>query len=89
MDCDQTSYIHVKIQFCVKISFVAQIEVASLSSKEKALVPDRGRNFELIILKLGINVVFFIKIQIEFIDELCGANRSGNTFLQKILYNPL
>ena len=55
-----------------------------LSSKEKALVHDRGRNFDPIIPKLGINVGF-IKIQIEFVDELCGANRSDNTFLQRKL----
>ena len=72
----------------MKISFVAQIKVARLSSKEKALVHDRGRNFDLIISKLDKNVGF-IMIQIEFIDELCGANRSGNTFLQIKYYNPL
>ena len=57
------------------------IEGRRLSSKEKALVHDRGRNFDPILIKLGTNVGI-IRIQIRFIDELCGTNRSGNTFLQ-------
>ena len=58
----------LEYKFCMKIlSYVASIEVKILSSKEKALVRDRGRNFDLIILKLGINVDF-INIQINFVD---------------------
>ena len=50
------------------------IEVARLSSKEKALVHDRGRNFDPIVTKLGTNEGVS-KIQVEFVDELCGANK--------------
>ena len=35
---------------------MTQIEVTILSYEEKVLVHDRGRNFNLIIIKLGINV---------------------------------
>ena len=66
----------------MKISYGAQIEVAILSYKEKDLVHDLGRNFDPIILKLGTNVGF-IKIQIKFVDKLCGVNKIGNTFLQR------
>ena len=66
----------------MKISYVAQTEMAILSSKEKALVHDRGRNFDSIVSKLGMNVGN-IKIQIKFVDELCGTNRRGRTFLQR------
>ena len=73
----------------MKIRYVAQIEVAILSSfKEKSQMHDRGHNFDPFILKLGLNLGF-MKIQIEFEDELCGAHRSGNTFLQIKYYNPL
>ena len=72
----------------MKISYVAQIEVAILSSKEKALVQDRGRNFNFIVTKFGIHVGF-IKIQIEFVDVLCETNRSGNSCLQRKYCNPL
>ena len=61
------------------------IEVAKLSCKEKALVHDRCRNFDSIATKLGTHVGL-IRIQIEFINELCGANRSSNTFLQRKYY---
>ena len=44
-------------KFCVKISFVAQTEVAILSYNEKVLVHDRGRNFYTIIPKLSKIVV--------------------------------
>ena len=68
--------------------FVAQIEVTRLSSKEKALVHDRGSNFNFIVTKFGTNVVI-IRIQIKFVDELCGVNGSGNIVLQRKYYNPL
>ena len=61
---------------------MAQIGVAILTSIEKALIHDKGRNFDPIDTKLGKNVGF-IKIKFEYVDELCGANRSGYTFLQK------
>ena len=41
-------------------------------------VHDRGCNVDPIIVKLGINIGV-IRIQIEFVDELCGANRSVKT----------
>ena len=37
---------------CLKISYVAQTEVAGLSYKEEFLVPERGRNFDSIVIKL-------------------------------------
>ena len=67
----------IKIQFFVKK--MTQKEVPGLSSKEKALVLDRGRNFDLIATKHGTHVGL-IKIQVMFIDELCGANWSCRTF---------
>ena len=70
----------------MKICFGAQIQVTILSYKEKALVHDKGRNFDFIITKFGTHVGL---TQIKFVDELCGANRSGNTFLQRKYYNPL
>ena len=73
----------MRYKFCVKNSYVAQTEVAILSYKEKAWMHDQGRNFDPIIFKLGINVGF-IKTHIEFVNELCGVNRSSNTFLQII-----
>ena len=48
---------------------MAPIGVIILSSKEKALVHDRGRNFDLITTKLY-KLVELIKIQIKFVDEL-------------------
>ena len=74
----------IEIQF---LYFVAQIEVTRLSSKEKTLVHDRGRNFDCT-TKFGTNVVI-IKIQMKFEDELCGVNGNGNTVLQRKYYNPL
>ena len=65
-----------------KLSYVALIGGPGLSSKEKDLKHSRGRNFDLIIPKLGTNVGF-IKVKIELVDELCEAKRSSNTFLQK------
>ena len=62
---------------------MALIEVKRVAcNKEKALVHDRGYNFDSIATKLGTQVGL-IRIQIEFVNELCGANRSGNTFLQR------
>ena len=49
---------------------MTQIEVTRLSSKEKALVQDKGRNFDPIIIKLvQIQYIGIIKIQIKYIDE--------------------
>ena len=67
---------------------MAQTEVAILSSKEKALVHDRGRNFDSIVSKLGINVGN-IKIQVKFEDELCGTNRKGRTSIQRKTFETL
>ena len=58
----------LRYKFYVKINFVAQIEVARLSFKGKALVHDRGRNFDFIVAKFGV-YIGFIKKQIEFVDE--------------------
>ena len=49
-------------------------------------IHDRGRCFDPIDTKHGLNVGF-IMIHIEFVDKLCGVNRSGNTLLQKKYYN--
>ena len=67
---------------------MAQTEVAILSSKEKALVHDRGRNFDSIVSKLGINVGN-IKIQVKFVDELCGTYKRGRTFIQRKSFETL
>ena len=72
----------------MKISYVVQIEVAIFSYREKSRIHVRGRNFDPIIPKLGTNIGL-IKIQIEFIDELCGVNKSANTFHQRKYYNSL
>ena len=55
--------------------------VIMLSSKEKALVHYRGRNFDTIAIKLD-TLVDLVEIQIGFVDELCDTNRRGRTFLQ-------
>ena len=67
---------------------MAQTKVAILSFKEKALVHDRGRNFDSIVSKLGINVGN-IKIQVKLIDELCATNRGGRTFLERKSFETL
>ena len=67
---------------------MASIGVTILSFKEKALIHERGLNFYPIDTKLD-TYVSFIKIQIKFVDELFGAIRSGNTFLQRKYNNPL
>ena len=64
----------------MKINFAAQIEVARLSYTEKALVHDKRHNTDSIVTKFVIHVGF-IRIQIEYVDDLCGANRSDNTLL--------
>ena len=64
------------------MSYVKPIEKAELSSKEKALKRSRGRNFGMIVTKLGSHVDL-IKLQIEFGDELCGANGRGRTYLER------
>ena len=57
--------------------------MAGLSSKEEGLVHD----IEFLILMTNITKhgthVGLISLQIEFVNELCGANRSGRTFLQR------
>ena len=68
--------------FCVKIGYVAQIEAAGLSSKEKSVWHSIGRNFDPIDFKLVAHTGL-IKSQIKFVNELCGANRRGKTFLEK------
>ena len=64
----------------MKISYVALIGTASLSSKEKSCQHSRGRNFDPIVFKIGTNVSL-IKPQIKSENELSGANRKGRTFL--------
>ena len=66
----------------MKIIYTAQIGTAGLSSKEKSCRHSIGRNFDQIVLKIVIRVGI-IKPQIEFENELCGANRRGRTFLKK------
>ena len=63
------------------------IGVAGLSLKEKNVKYSRGHNFDPIITKLGTNVGL-IKLHIEFGDEICGANRIGRTFLERIFCHP-
>ena len=58
----------------MKISYVAQIRAAGLSSKEKSVRHSKGRNLDPIIFKIGTHVGL-IKLQIKFENELCGANR--------------
>ena len=50
------------------MSYMTAIRGLELSSKEKAMVHDRGRNFDLNFTKLGTHVGL-IKIKIGFIDE--------------------
>ena len=66
----------MRYKFCLKISYVAQ------TKKGKVLVHDRGRNFDSIVSKLGINIGN-IKIQVMFVGELCGTNSRGRTFLER------
>ena len=80
------NFVKLKIHFFVKIRYVVQIEEVRLSLKEKALVLDRDRNFDSIVIKLGTHVGL-IKIQIYFVDELCGANRSCRTFLRRKIFD--
>ena len=64
------------------MSYVASIGVARLSSKEKTLIHDRGRNFDPIVTKLGTNGGL-IKIQTEFVNELCGAKGGARLSFKK------
>ena len=57
--------------------------VTRLSSKERALIYDRGRNFDPTDTKLGTQGGL-ITIQIEFVGE-----PYGRTFLQRKIYSPL
>ena len=59
------------------------IGVTGLSLKAKSEKHSRGRNFNPIVTKISTHVGL-IKLQIGFRDELCGANRRGKTFLERI-----
>ena len=52
------------------------IGAARLFLKEKSGQQSKSRNIDPIITKLGTHIGL-IKLQIEFGDELCGANRRG------------
>ena len=58
-----------------------------LFSKQKALVLDRGRNSDPIVTKFGTRVGI-MKIQIMFVDELCGAKKGCRTFLHRKSFYP-
>ena len=69
------------------MGFVALLEGARLSYKEKSLKRSRGRNFDLIILKLDAHVCL-IKIQNGFVGKPFENNMSGRTFLQSKTRGP-
>ena len=62
------------------MSYLITIEVAVFSSKKKAEILSRDRNFNPIAIKLGLHVGL-IKIQFEFLNLPCGANRRERTSL--------
>ena len=64
------------------VGYVASIEEAGLSFKEKAIKHSRDRNIHPIIIKLYIHVCL-IKIQVLNENQLCETNRSGRTFLRR------
>ena len=68
------------------MGYVAPIEEAGLSSKEKALKRSRGRNFDPIVTKLGTNVgvSYRLSLEIGYVEPIGEAGPSSKDFFPSL-----